>query len=202
MHQATCGWGCPRRPPPSSPPPTEDPNQAEGKDSPAFPAALAHHRSPSLRGEMPDAGSRGGSLGLPVPLPSQAMAVSPGTLLHGRRAPACAANTSIPKNHPGKEEQPLTLGSQSILPPQLRGSQRAWCQGKGSRGGGTLPLHPQPFGGRLSSAGFQSARRAPGGGKAAGAPWDRGESKTWRPPDSQGCRELSLMFVKPPERHG
>lgn len=53
MHQATCGWGCPRRPPPSSPPPTEDPNQAEGKDSPAFPAALAHHRSPSLRGEMP-----------------------------------------------------------------------------------------------------------------------------------------------------
>lgn len=153
-------------------------------------------------GDAPNAGSRGGSLGLPVPLPSQAMAVSPGTLLHGRRAPACAANTSIPKNHPGKEEQPLTLGSQSILPPQLRGSRRAWCQGKGSRGGGTLPLHPQPFGGRLSSAGFQSARRAPGGGKAAGAPWDRGESKTWRPPDSQGCRELSLMFVKPPERHG
>lgn len=65
-----------------------------------------------------------------------------------------------------------------------------------------LPLRPQPFGGCLSSAGFQSAPKAPQGGRAAGAPWDQGESETRRPPDSQGCRELPLMLAKPPERRG
>lgn len=188
MLQATCGWGCPRRPPPSSPPPTEDPNQAEGKDSPAFPAALAHHRSPSLRGEMPDAGSRGGSLGLPVPLPSQAMAVSPGTLLHGRRAPACAANTSIPKNHPGKEEQPLTLGSQSILPPQLRGSRRAWCQGKGSRGGGERSrCTHSPSAGAFHPLGFKALGEPREGGKQ---PVPRGigvKARRGSPPTPKGA---------------
>ena len=84
-------------------------------------------------------------------------------------------------------------------PPPALGVPASVVLGEGVSGGDG-PMAPQPFGGCLSSAGFQSHQKALG--RAAGAPWDLGEREMQQPPGSRGCRELALMLVKPLERGG
>lgn len=97
---------------------------------------------PKSGGEMPPRRIPRGGLGLPVPLPSQAMAVSPGTLLHGRRAPACAANPSIPKTHPWQGGAAARFGVSIHPPAPAPGVPASVVPGEGVSGGGNAPAAP------------------------------------------------------------
>ena len=199
--------------PTSSLPPAEDPNQAEGKHSPAvphwghrqpghaavFPAALAHHCSLSPRGEMPP---RRSPRGLRV---CQHRCQARQWLRAPSRSCMAIGSRLVPQTRPSPNNTP-GKGSDSLRglnpsPPPALGVPASVAPGEGVSGGRDAPAAPTALR-QVPFIRWVSKRSESPGGRAAGAPWDWGESETRQPPDSQGCRELPLMFVKPPERRG
>lgn len=157
--------------PTSSLTPTEDPNQAEGKDSPdvlhwghqpghgaAFPSALAHCCIPSPRwGRCPSTGSQGG-FGFAAPLPSQA--VDTGMATVSQRVPQTHPS---PHNTPGKEGAARFRVLIHPPSPPSPGMLMSAAAGEGVPGGGCSHCTPS-----LSSAGFQSTGKAAEGAAGAG----------------------------------
>lgn len=207
MHQAACGWGGPRCPHVVTA--TRRGPKPSGGQGQSRRAVLG---SPPAGVRSCISSSSGSS-----PQPERPPRRSPRGLRvcqdHCRarrwlRAPACSGTAISPPGACRKHIQITPLarrgsrslwGSQSI-PLRAPGVPASVVPGEGVSGGAApaapAALRRAPFIRRVSK------RSESPGGRAAGAAWDWGESETWRPPESQGCRELPLMFAKPPERQG